>query len=169
MIRSANFSTCAVVQSHMDVRPHRTGLAETRISPRLTSRSKTHTKSKSKNIKITKMETPKIRLNKSYLLEVGDKYVNACFTHHSANTQIICLFRDVSRTEGNPHWVKDQPVRGPWTKSHANVTYTDAKELVDVRTEAVRAAEEMHCILKEKGVDALKENWASQGGTVYDY
>ena len=114
------------------------------------------------------METPKIRLNKSYLLEVGDKYVNACFTHHSANTQIICLFRDVSRTEGNPHWVKDQPVRGPWTKSHANVTYTDAKELVDVRTEAVKAAEEMHCILKEKGVAALKENWASQGGTVYD-
>lgn len=113
--------------------------------------------------------TTKIRLNKSYLLEVGDKYVNACFTHHSANTQIICLFRDVSRNENNPHWVKDQPVRGPWTKSHSGVTYTDGKELADVRTEAIKAAEEMHCILKEKGVDALKENWAAQGGTVYDY
>ncbi|NDB65347.1 MAG: hypothetical protein EB165_05390 [Euryarchaeota archaeon] len=113
--------------------------------------------------------TTKIRLNKSYLLEVGDKYVNACFTHHSANTQIICLFRDVSRNENNPHWVKDQPVRGPWTKNMGNVTYTDGKELSDVRAEAIRAAEDMHCILKEKGVAALKEEWAAQGGTVYDY
>lgn len=167
MIKSANFSTCSVLTSHMAERPRRTGLAETRISPRLTSRSKTHT---TKRKKSTTMETTtKIRLNKSYLLEVGDKYVNACFTHHSANTQIICLFRDVSRNENNPHWVKDQPVRGPWTKSHSGVTYTDGKELADVRTEAIKAAEEMHCILKEKGVDALKENWAAQGGTVYDY
>lgn len=113
--------------------------------------------------------TTKIRLKPDYLLEVGDKYVTMCFTHHSASTQIIALFRDASLFEGNPHWVKDQPVRGPWTKLMGSTVATDAKELPEVRFEAIKMAEEAHCILKEKGIGALKENWAAQGGTVYDY
>ena len=97
-------------------------------------------------------------------LEIDDIYVQCAWSHPSANTEIIAIFRDITPNNNISNFLMDQPLRGPWRHS--------ANDLV-IDQPAFRAcsilAMEMFTDLNHMSLDIVKAKWIDNGGVVYDY
>ena len=98
------------------------------------------------------------------LLEIGDAYVQATWHHPEANTEIIAIYRD----KGDGQWVMDQPLRGPWTVSKDGEVFNDYRIAQDALKSVSGHAMVLFSRLQEDGVQAGKDAWLKEGGTVYD-
>lgn len=99
------------------------------------------------------------------LLEVGDNYVQASWSHPDSNTEIIGIYRFDTDTES---WVMDQPLRGPWSVIKGGVVVNDSSIAATAFMDASGHAMALFTLLRTDGVKIAKELWQKAGGTVYD-
>ena len=99
------------------------------------------------------------------LLEVGDTYVQATWTHPDSSTEIIGIYRFNSDTES---WSMDQPLRGPWSVVRGGEVVDDPNLAVEAFRDTSYHAMGLFRRLQMDGVMGAKASWAEAGGTVYD-
>jgi hypothetical protein len=104
------------------------------------------------------------------LLEIGDAYIQASWSHPQSNTDIIAIYRDVTPDNGKVDFVMDQPLRGPWSIHDpiANQTITDKSIAPDAYKECSALAMELFQDLNQLNLNQVKADWAKDLGTVYD-
>jgi hypothetical protein len=104
------------------------------------------------------------------LLEIGDAYVQASWSHPQCNTEIIAIFRDLTPDNNKTDFVMDQPLRGPWSIHDpiANQTITDKSIAPDAYKECSALAMELFQDLNQLNLSQVKANWQKGLGTVYD-
>ena len=98
------------------------------------------------------------------LLEVGDTYIQASWSHPEANTEIIAIFR----YKGGGQWVMGQPLRGPWPVCKDGLVFNDYNLSKEAFCDVSAHAMELFAKLQENGVHSTKQAWAKEGGIVYD-
>lgn len=101
------------------------------------------------------------------LLEVGDTYIQASWSHPESNTEIIGIYR-FQEDEGSPHWVMDQPLRGPWSIVKDGKVIQDPSIAAQAFQDTAYHAMALLLCLSSEGIRKTKEAWAKRGGIVYD-
>jgi len=107
------------------------------------------------------------------LLEIGDHYIQASWSHPESSTEIIAIYRDVTKDNGREDFVLAQPIRGPWSTWDAKTDsiVRDYEIAQNARAEASDQALRILDLLnqREGGILAAKKYWDSNRGIVYDY
>lgn len=101
-------------------------------------------------------------LKEQSLLEIGDQYVFASWTHPSTDTMLIAIYRD---NEGEGRWQLEQ-LRGPFSKLIDGVVTTEiGPESYASFKVASLASSDLFVRLNGDGIDKVKEDWS---GTLHD-
>lgn len=101
------------------------------------------------------------------LLEVGDTYIQASWSHPDSSTEIIGIYQFLVE-DGSPHWVMDQPLRGPWSIVKDGKVTQDTSIAKQAFQDTAYHAMALLLCLSAEGVKATKQAWAKEGGIVYD-
>lgn len=96
------------------------------------------------------------------LLEVGDNYVQASWSHPESSTEIIGIYKF------NGTWQMDQPLRGPWSVVKGGEVVDDPTIAVEAFRDTSYHAMGLFRRLQADGVSGAKAAWSAEGGNVYD-
>lgn len=103
------------------------------------------------------------------LLEVGDTYIQASWSHPESSTEIIGIYRfQEDELNSSSHWVMDQPLRGPWSIVKEGKVTQDPSIAVQAFQDTAYHAMALLLCLSSDGIRKTKEAWAKRGGIVYD-
>lgn len=101
-------------------------------------------------------------LKEQNLLEIGDQYVFASWSHPSTDMMLIAIYRDY---EGEGRWQLEQ-LRGPFSKFRDGVVLTEiGPESYASFKAASLASSDLFIRLNGDGIDKVKADWS---GTLYD-
>ena len=101
------------------------------------------------------------------LLEVGDTHIQAAWSHPDSNTEIIGIYRFME-DDYSPHWVMDQPLRGPWSVVKDGKVTQDTSIAKQAFKDTAYHAMALLLCLSTEGTCQTKQAWAKEGGIVYD-
>ena len=105
-----------------------------------------------------------------FLLEIGDHYIQANWSHPQSNTTVIAIFRDTTLDNDQEDFMMTQPLRGPWSLHDPinNRTVTDISKAPQAYKDCSEAAMRLFQELNEEGVEQVKAAWEEKSGKVID-